>query len=718
MVVGLNQDDAHNEIKRLKLSSRVNVACVNSPQNVTISGDAEAIEDLHLALESRDVFKRKLLTGGRAYHSHHMASLGQEYETLIYEALKEFEFPATTQTEILFISSVTAEPLTQADAHYWRANLESPVLFMQALQALQSRRDFQLIEVGPHSALKLPILELRKHLGLLEADLPYFNALSRGENSAFSLLRLMGHLFITGVDVSFHRINSLDYTSKPAEAVGVVLTDLQPYQWTYDQILWHECRASTEFRNRKSPRHELLGSMIPGGDKLNRSWRNILQVKDVPWLEDHKLGENIVFPATAYAAMAIEALFQSIGRSFTEVDSVELRHFHILTALTLSTQNPGISVELFTSLQRQRLSATTKSKTWWSFEIVSYKDGISTIHATGTIRIQGNSKEVVQRLCLDEHVMGNTSTQRWYDKFIKEGLNFGPAFQSIEELQIPRRKRLQQAIAKVRFLQQGPGAVSKDSKYVVHPITMDAMLQTAIIASTSGLIQDLRAQIPVMIEHAVIKIPSVQAPFQDCSVYSAAESSGFSITTVSSELLDQKGQLCLQLHDVRLVAFAGSDNNESRPQRHPMLRVLWKPDILGFCLPSPQSLYTCLNPSRLQHNDNVIGIGTQYGPELLSALDLICHKNPRLRILVLGDQSGFARSCLTIARSKTAFPRYHSFAVGRLTDSETYEVKTLGKLSSFNDNDQFTKHKIEAAFDLVAVPEVDDPIQRVSTAYH
>ena len=152
--------------------------------------------------------------------------------------------------------------LSVTDASYWRANLEAPVLFSQALEVLQSGRRFQLIEVGPHAALELPITQVLKHLGIVEAYLPYFSALSRGGNSAVSLLRLMGNLFITGVEVWFDEINSLEN----AKSIGVVVNDLPPCQWTCEQILWTECRASEEFRNRRYHRHELLGSMVVVGN--------------------------------------------------------------------------------------------------------------------------------------------------------------------------------------------------------------------------------------------------------------------------------------------------------------------------------------------------------------------------------------------------------------------------------------------------------------------
>lgn len=56
------------------------------------------------------------------------------------------------------VHSVTAEQyLLGVGAAYWRSNLESPVLFADAVERLYENGGFHLIEVGPYSALELPI---------------------------------------------------------------------------------------------------------------------------------------------------------------------------------------------------------------------------------------------------------------------------------------------------------------------------------------------------------------------------------------------------------------------------------------------------------------------------------------------------------------------------------------------------------------------------------
>ena len=125
--------------------------------------------------------------------------------------------------------------------------------------------------------------------------------------------------------------------------------------------------------------------------------------------------------------MATEALSRMMGSSLAEEEFVELRHVNTLSTLTLTTQVVTAGVEPLTSLQRQRLSATTKSKVWWRFKIVPFKDGISVICATGTIRTSsGIDKLVVHTSSVDEGSMEHTAVRNWYHKLTKEDLNFAP----------------------------------------------------------------------------------------------------------------------------------------------------------------------------------------------------------------------------------------------------------------------------------------------------
>ena len=66
MSVDLSEDDMRQQLCEFR--NKVHIACVNSPQNVTVSGDEQAIDTLKRKLDREDVAAQKHRTGV-AYHS-------------------------------------------------------------------------------------------------------------------------------------------------------------------------------------------------------------------------------------------------------------------------------------------------------------------------------------------------------------------------------------------------------------------------------------------------------------------------------------------------------------------------------------------------------------------------------------------------------------------------------------------------------------------------
>ncbi|KAM0335102.1 hypothetical protein ACHAQA_000137 [Verticillium albo-atrum] len=212
MAVGLSSDEAQGEVEALSLSGQLTVACVNSNQSVTISGDDYAIDALLESLNLRKIFARKLITGGRAYHSHHMAAVGSMYEMLLEQALCNLK--SSIKLNLLntpeWVSSVTGQKKsTPPTAEYWRTNLESPVLFYTAMIEVLSGPPARVIELGPHSALEMPIKQVRATADRAVEETPYSAAIKRHKDEEESVLKVVGDMYLSGQDVSWDRVNDL-----------------------------------------------------------------------------------------------------------------------------------------------------------------------------------------------------------------------------------------------------------------------------------------------------------------------------------------------------------------------------------------------------------------------------------------------------------------------------------------------------------------------------
>lgn len=138
-------------------TGRLTVACVNSPESTTISGDVAAIEELQAVLDSVTVFNRRLVVDS-AYHSHHMEVVAKSHLSSL-----EHMAHGIPRTNVAFYSSVTGtRKLSDFGPSYWVSNLLSQVKFSAASQLVAEHLAAIpganiIVEIGPHAALSGPL---------------------------------------------------------------------------------------------------------------------------------------------------------------------------------------------------------------------------------------------------------------------------------------------------------------------------------------------------------------------------------------------------------------------------------------------------------------------------------------------------------------------------------------------------------------------------------
>ena len=283
-------------------SERITIACVNSPQNVTISGSQAVIERISSHLQSSQIFAARLRTGV-AYHSPWMQGVACEYRSSI-EFLEKGTPPSQN---IVMISSVTGQELQTSDelcsSEYWVQNLVQPVKFSAAITQMASHTSkastrkmgvsqrnatYDLIEIGPHSTLRRPILETLATM-THKVGIRYHSVLSRSQPSITSILHLVGAMFTLGYPVAINQVNHVQH-EHPSRRF--VLTDLPEYPFDHSKKYWHESRLNKNLRLREHPRLDLLGTPVPDSNSLEGRWRKFFDAAETPWVEDHKVSRS------------------------------------------------------------------------------------------------------------------------------------------------------------------------------------------------------------------------------------------------------------------------------------------------------------------------------------------------------------------------------------------------------------------------------------------
>ncbi|KAF3904083.1 hypothetical protein ABW20_dc0102273 [Dactylellina cionopaga] len=717
VAAGVSEDAANEMINVLGITHKIKVACINSPNSVTISGDSPEIEIILKALNNNGLFGRKLHTQGRAYHSHHMLVFGDEYEHLIKVADSLKSGSKKLPLGPTWISSVTGDVVDSSSfkSSYWRINIERPVEFMKAVShlALLDGQHY-LVEVGPHSALELPIKQIRSRLGITEQNMPYSAVIIRNKNSTESVLNLAGNLYADGNSILFDEVNGLTKIKGSGAAFQPnykVLYDLPTYHWTYaSEPLWYEARLSSEFRLRKFPRHELLGSRIIGG--VEACWRNVIRLEESPWLRDHKLGETVVVPGAGYLAMVIEALSQITDLPTNRNPVIRMKGIIIASALVLPASQIS-APEIFTTLR-----PTPNSTGWWDFSIVSLYNDASTTHATGKAAMREEGPLMNARFVAPEGSLESSASRSWYDRLVSEGLIFGPQFQTITDFAICRLRKVQYCRAAVPLKHE----IEHVELYPVHPVTMDAMFQASIVASTQGIISNLVAKVPTRIGFAEISLHAgVSKNDRELTrgeawfINSTATTTDFGYTQANCELVRSDGSAKIRLESVRLAPYQGARLEATNYQRNPISQVIWKPDpnpklMTDESLSAYLKIVAASKEAKHDHLDSLL-------QKIAACISIIGHKNPYIKVLELADGDGqTSKFFMETLSSGSLFPQLSSYTVGMIEDG--------GQLSATKVDLKTGKHREpttippDLQFDLIILASYETSARYLQTMLH
>ncbi|OJZ82952.1 hypothetical protein ASPFODRAFT_210761 [Aspergillus luchuensis CBS 106.47] len=454
MAVGMNPKQVSSYI-----TGGVVVACYNSPESVTLSGDKASLEDVasRIRSETPDTLM-KMLPVQVAYHSSHMMFAAAHYEELIRPYVS-----CRPKLAAQMFSTMTGQEIqntNQLDAAYWRANLESPVQFTAAMgAALKSTSELLqplVLEIGPHSALSGPIRQISKDVDITNTYCP---TVVRGEESTSTFLKAVGQAYLHGSRVRFAAVNGS----------GTCIKDFSPYPWQYDDLGWSESRPPRQWRLRKFPHHELLGSRTLESGDLEPCWRNILRLDEVPWIWDHNVSGQIVFPCAGYIAMVAEA-----ARQFTGSDKILLRNILIRNALLLE---PSLEYELLTSLRPVTVNDLVESS-WFDFTVCSYDGNSWKKHCSGQVKSGTLSDPPPpSRTAVFSRPL---SSPYLYRQLKKAGLKYGTSFQGLHD--ITASPSSYEAAATV---EDDPSLHS--DHYLIHPTAIDQCLQLHCVAACRGI---------------------------------------------------------------------------------------------------------------------------------------------------------------------------------------------------------------------------------------
>ncbi|KKK24815.1 hypothetical protein P175DRAFT_0548914 [Aspergillus ochraceoroseus IBT 24754] len=485
LAAGLSAEKAEEYLQSTS-GGVVVVACHNSPDSVTLSGDVPALQEVASRLENDGVFARRLNVP-LAYHSHHMVHMAQDYT----DSLKEILSPSPEWSGALFASPVTGGILTSPKAltaeHYVQ-NLTSPVLFTQAFEQMcfgtvasdesqkpagQDGNVDLIVEIGAHSTLSGPIRQILK-----ERKIPYVSCLKRFVNAVHTMQDTACELVSRGYPVSLSAVNLNEHAK--------FVPGLPSYAWNHTSTYWIESRAYREYRYKRFPPHELLGTPVSGGNHITPTWRNFLRTSDISWLVEHKLGSDTVLPGAGYVAMAIEAVRLLTDPSESSIQKYKLRDIDIANALTIPDSAQGVEIQL---CLRPCNDKELDYKGWYEFELcsVSGTDDSWIQHCKGYVTTEAvsSTKPAATSIEMKAPVssaffpagskVSNVNPESIFEGLREMSLFHGGVFQNL----ISSREAENKSITNLAV---SPVASECEETYVLHPTTLDSLIQAAYVS--------------------------------------------------------------------------------------------------------------------------------------------------------------------------------------------------------------------------------------------
>ncbi|MGB3495630.1 MAG: hybrid fatty acyl-AMP ligase/type I polyketide synthase, partial [Elainellaceae cyanobacterium] len=183
------------------VDGRVDIAAVNGPRNIVISGERQAVDAVvaHLAA---DGIESRSLQVSHAFHS-----------SLMEPMLDEFRAIAQTITYALptlpIVSNLTGRPAGEeiASADYWCRHVRQPVMFASSINTLQDQGYRIFLEIGPTGTL----CSMGRHItdvpNSVHADAEktysWLPSLRSSRPNWTQLLQSLGRLYTLGVDIDW-----------------------------------------------------------------------------------------------------------------------------------------------------------------------------------------------------------------------------------------------------------------------------------------------------------------------------------------------------------------------------------------------------------------------------------------------------------------------------------------------------------------------------------
>jgi myxalamid-type polyketide synthase MxaB len=380
------------------------------------------------------------------------------HSSLIEPMLDEFERVAATiqyrDPTITLVSNLTGKPVRKGEvtrADYWKRHAREAVRFADGLESAYALNYRVFIEIGPQ-----PILSAMAANCLTSQNCVFLPSMRGEENLWQVLLSTVGDLYLRGVPIDWAAFDR----PFPRRKLELPLYPFQRQRYWVETEVPNQSRSDFQQpRSRPDETHPLLERRLhtPLQDVL---FETRLDPRRHSYLSQHVVHQEVVVPTTVYLEVVSAAV-----REWAGSDSTCLEVVLIHEAVRLPPAGRTIQIVLSpngAAAGQFRLFSLEDDDQW--------KLAVSGRFSTTAETRNGSADEELTGMTGGDHV----DTGAFYAACARLGLQFGPAFQGLDQI----RCRDQEAIGQVAL----PASAGSASGYRLHPASFDACLQVLAAA--------------------------------------------------------------------------------------------------------------------------------------------------------------------------------------------------------------------------------------------